>query len=139
VERESRIIRGIWAICLLLAGFNHARILVQHGLFWDYYGASTASALYWSSLTIIDPLVVALLVVRPRVGVPATVVVIATNVMHNLVATVRYVPHGAFFEYVTSSWQMVSQIGFLFFVVATWRMAARGIRKANGLSSNQAP
>lgn len=85
---------------------------------------------------IIDPLVAALLFIRPRVGVPATVVVIATNVIHNLVATVRYAPAGAFLEYVISSWQMVSQLGFLFFVVATWRVATRGIRKASGLPSN---
>ncbi len=114
-------------MCLLLAGLNHARILLRHGLFWDYDGASAASAFYWSSLTFIDPLVAVLLFVRPRIGVPATIAVIATNVIHNLAVTAFHVPGGAFLAYVIASWQMMSQIGFLLFVIGTWRLARRRI------------
>lgn len=83
-RRRGRIVRIVWAACLTLAGLNHARILLQHGLFWNYHGAGLASTLYWTSLTFIDPLVAVLLFVRPGLGVPATVVVITTNVVHNL-------------------------------------------------------
>lgn len=133
MERWSPIIRSIWAACLLLAGLNHARILFQHGLFWDYHGASLASAIYWSSLTIIDPLVAALLFIRPRIGVPATLVVITTNVVHNLALTATNTRDGAFLSYVLSSPQLMSQIGFLLFVVATWWIAWRDVRRVNVL------
>ena len=131
MERWSPIIRSIWAACLLLAGLNHARILFQHGLFWDYHGASLASAVYWSSLTIIDPLVAALLLIRPRIGVPATLAVITTNVVHNLALTATNTRDGAFLVYVFSSPQLMSQIGFLLFVIATWRIAWRDVRRVN--------
>ncbi len=131
MESPGRIVRAVWAMCLLLAGLNHAHILFRHGLAWDYDGASAASAVYWSSLTIVDPLVAVLLLVRPRIGVPTTVVVIATNVIHNLSVTAHNAPPGALVEYVITSWQMVSQIGFLLFVLATWRIARRGIRKGS--------
>ena len=83
MERRSRILRVIWAACLLLAALNHARMLAQHGLLWDYGGVGAASAFYWSSLTIVDPLVVVLLFVRPTIGVPITIALITTNVVHN--------------------------------------------------------
>ncbi|KQM65767.1 hypothetical protein ASE75_05925 [Sphingomonas sp. Leaf17] len=127
--RRGRIIRYIWAACLVLAGLNHARILVQHGLFWDYGGVAWPSAVYWSSLTIIDPLVALLLVIRPVIGVPMTAAVITTNVIHNLAITAFYRPDGAFLDHLVSSPQIMSQIGFLVFVILTIRMALGGIGK----------
>lgn len=126
VERRSRIIRAIWAACLLLAALNHARILLQHGLSWDYGGVGGPSAAYWTSLTLIDPLVAALLFVRPRIGIPAAVVLIVSNVVHNLAVTARYTPEGKFLTLAASSPQIISQIAFLLFVAATARMAWRG-------------
>ncbi len=123
MNRRGAIIRIVWATCLLLAGINHARILLYHGLWWDYGDAHPASAVYWSSLTLVDPLVAALLFVRPRIGVPATLALIATNVIHNLAVTAHQSPDGALLRHVASSWQMASQIGFLLFAIATWRMA----------------
>lgn len=138
MERWGRIIRSIWAACLLIAGLNHARILLQHGWFWDYHGASLASTIYWSSLTFIDPLVAALLFVRPKIGVPATVVVITTNVVHNLALTVSYTRDDALLRYMISSPQLMRQIGFLLFVIATWRMAGRDVRRVNARPTNLA-
>jgi len=131
------VIRSIWAACLVVAGLNHARILLQHGLFWDYHGASLASAIYWSSLTFIDPLVAALLFIRPRIGVPATLVVITTNVVHNIAVTANYMRDDAVLSYVTSSPQLMSQIGFLLFVIATWRIAWNDVRRSKVLPTNQ--
>lgn len=130
MQQRSLVIRSVWAACLLLAGLNHARILLQHGIFWDYSGAGWASAAYWSSLTILDPLVAALLFARPRIGIPSTIVLIATNVLHNLAVTAHHAPEGQFLTRVASSPQIISQIGFLLFVGATARLAWNGVRSA---------
>jgi hypothetical protein len=127
-ERRSRIIRAVWAACLVLAGLNHARILVQHGLLWDYGGVGWASAAYWSSLTILDPLAAILLFARPRIGIAAAAILITTNVAHNLAITARYTPVGEFLGRAASSPQLLSQIAFLLFVAATARAAWRGAR-----------
>lgn len=126
MERRSRIVRAIWALCLLLAGVNHARILVQHGLAWDYGGVGVISAAYWSSLTILDPLAAILLFTRKRVGVSVTIVLIVTNVVHNLSITAILSPEGEFLSRVASSPTLLSQIGFMLFVVATGRTAGSG-------------
>lgn len=130
MQRRGLIIRSVWAACLLLAGFNHARILLQHGIFWDYSGVGWASAAYWSSLTILDPLVAALLFVRPRVGIPSTIALIVTNVLHNLAVTAQHALEGQFLTHVASSPFVISQIGFLLFVGATARLAWDGVRSA---------
>ena len=77
------MIRGIWAACLVIGGVNHARILIQNGLFWDYGGVGSASAVYWSSLTVLDPLVALLLFIRPTIAIARTILLIVTNVIHN--------------------------------------------------------
>ena len=136
MERRSRIIRSISTSCLFLAALNHARTLLQHGLFWDYYGSSSASAVYWTSLTLIDPLVAALLLVRPRIGVPAPVFAITTNVTHNLAVTFPLLSDSDYVGYVLSSLQIMSQIGFLLFVLAVWWIASSDGRVVRTLPTN---
>jgi hypothetical protein len=126
VRRGSIIVRGIWAACLLIGGANHARTLLQHGLFWDYGGVAWASAAYWSSLTILDPIAAALLFVRPKVGILSTIALIVTNVIHNLAVTAQYAPEGEFLSRASNP-LIVSQIGFMLFVGATARIAWKGI------------
>ncbi|HEX9946404.1 MAG TPA: hypothetical protein VGA98_02585 [Allosphingosinicella sp.] len=129
------IVRSIWAACLLIGGINHARILLLHGLSWDYGGVGWASALYWSSLTILDPLVAALLFIRPRIGIPGTVLLIVTNVIHNLAVTARYGPEGEFPVRAATDPFLLSQIGFMLFVAATARTAWKGPASGSGRSA----
>ena len=127
VERGSLMVRCIWAACLLIGGLNHARILLRHGLFWDYGDVGRLSAAYWSSLTIVDPAAAALLFVRPKVGIPITVLLIVTNVIHNLAVTARFAGEGEFLPRVASDPFILSQIGFMLFVTATAHIAWKGV------------
>lgn len=127
MQRWRLIIRSLWAASLLLAGLNHAHTLLQHGLFWDYGGVGWASAAYWSSLTILDPLAAVLLLACPRIGIPATIVLITTNVLHNMAVTAQRAPEGEFLTLVASSPLLISQIGFMLLVGATARVAWSGL------------
>jgi hypothetical protein len=126
VERGSILIRSIWAACLLIAGINHARLIVQHGLFWDYGGLNSISAAYMTGLTLLDPLVAVLLFIRPKVGIVATVVLIVTNVIHNLATIAHFAPTGEFLTRASHP-ATLSQITFMLFVVATARIAWTGM------------
>jgi hypothetical protein len=110
----------------LIGGANHARTLLQHGLLWDYGGVAWGSAAYWSSLTILDPLVAALLFVRPRAGILSTIALIVTNVIHNLAVTAHYAPDGEFVARASNLF-VISQLGFMLFVGATARIAWKGV------------
>lgn len=127
VARRSIIIRRIWSACLLIAGLNHAHTVWQHGLIWDYgyAGLPWANAAYWSSLTLIDPLVAALLFLRPKFGIVCTPALIISNVAHNLTITALFAPPGEFLVRAANP-IIISQIGFMLFVVATARTAWQG-------------
>jgi hypothetical protein len=118
--RASKIVRTLFAICLLAATFNHARAILQHGAFWDYgYGSRIAvvSRVYWALLTILDPLAVVLLFLKPKAGIWLTVVIIVSDVIHNT-------------YYVAANGQWLApfylaQVGFLVVVLALAPVAAR--------------
>jgi hypothetical protein len=129
VQRKSLIVRSIWAACLLIGGANHAHILIKHGLLWDYGGVGWASAAYWSGLTFLDPLAAALLFARPKVGIVGTIVLIATNVIHNLAVTAHHSPEGEFLARAANPF-VAAQIAFLVFVAATARIAWKGVRSS---------
>lgn len=123
MQRRSLVIRSIYAMCLLLAGANHALILARHGILWDYWGVPWPSAVYWTSLTLVDPLVALTLFARPRAGILCTVVLIWTNVLHNLGISAWRVPTGELASFLLSSPILLTQIGFGLFVAATARAA----------------
>jgi len=126
VQRGSLLVRSIWAACLLIAAANHARILLQHGLWWDYGGVAWGSAVYLSSLTILDPLTALLLFARPKIGILSTITLIFTNVVHNLAVMAHYAPAGEFLTRVANPITL-SQLAFMLFVGATARIAWQGV------------
>jgi hypothetical protein len=121
--RRSLVIRAFFALCLLGATFNHARAIATHGLLWDYgYGsdAMLASKIFWASLTLLDPLAVLLLFVRPRVGLALTVAIIVCDVLHNGYYVAR---HG---QWLATFY--VLQVAFCVAVLALTPLAARPFR-----------
>lgn len=129
MERGSVVVRSVWAACLLIAGLNHARLLAQHGLFWDYGGLNPVSAAYMTGLTLLDPLVAAWLFIRPKGGMLATVALIVTNVLHNLATIAHFSPEGEFMTRASNPITL-SQIAFMLFVLITFRIAWLGTARS---------
>ena len=122
MRRASFSIRALFAVCLLVATFNHAKIIVQHGLFWDFgFGSQIvfASRIYWDLLTVLDPLAAVLLFFRPRTGIGLTVSIIVSDVLHN-----------TYYVAISGHWLSlfyVAQVGFLVVVLALRSVAVRGL------------
>ena len=129
--RASKDIRGIWAACLLVGGLNHARILLEHGLLWDYGGINRASAIYWSSLTVLDPLVALLLFVRPKIGILSTIVLIVSNVSHNIAITAHYAASEELVARAAADPFLLSQIAFMLFVIISTPIVWHGLSPRN--------
>ncbi len=128
---RSLLIRAFFALCLLAATFNHARAIAAHGLLWDYgYGgdALLASQIFWSLLTLLDPLAALLLFVRPRAGLALTVAIIVVDVVHNGYYVAR---HG---QWLATFY--VSQVAFCIAVLALTPLAARPFRSRGALKSD---
>lgn len=129
-RRRSRILRSVYAAALLIAAANHLRMLIEHGLLWDYGGVPWPSAAYWTSLTLLDPIAAFLLFSRPRLGILATIAIIIPNVAHNIGIMAAHVPAGRLAGAVASSAFVMCQIGFMLFVVATAQLAWKGAAPA---------
>ncbi len=120
------LLRLIYAVCLAGATFNHARMIAAHGWGWDYGGVSRYSALYWTSLTFLDPLAAVLLFARPRWGLALTVAIMVTDVAHNGGLTLL---HGGGWRGWLADENLVLQSVFLVFVLASVGVAWRGLGK----------
>ena len=113
----SFALRAFYALCLAGAGYNHAMMNLAHGLAWDYGGVPLGSSMFWTSLTLLDPLAALLLFVRPRPGVALTVAIIVIDVVHN-----SWLSH---YLGVRPSIEYVAQVAFLVFVLLTAKTAWR--------------
>ena len=130
MQQPGLLIRIVYSLCLAGATFNHVRAVLTHG--WFPPQLPQATALYWSSLTFVDPLAALLLFVRPRMGIALTALIIVSDVAHNLWFITNHPLGRSFVQGVASSAFMMSQIAFLLFVAATAPVAWREARRADG-------
>lgn len=77
----------LFAACLLIGTANHLYSGLYFGWLWDYgYGdAPLGSRLFWAALTVLDPVVAVLLLVRPRIRIACAAILILVDVLHNSV------------------------------------------------------
>jgi hypothetical protein len=120
VKRLSLALRLVFAACLLGATVNHVRADIDCGLLCGYgFDAALPSRIYWSALTVLNPLAALLLLLRPRAGLVLTFLIIASDVLNNS-------------YYVASAHQWtnpfyLSQVGFLMLVAASAPLAWKGL------------
>lgn len=123
MTKESLTLRIVYALCLTGATVVHITIHAQFGVLLgalEAAGYSLATRVFWSSLTLLDPLAVVLLFTRARVGLVLTSAVIISDVAHN--SWLVYRAGG------TSDPKYWAQVAFLVFVLATGKIAWRGAR-----------
>ena len=121
-RRRAAAIRIIFALCLTIGAVSHASILYRHGIGWTYGGRSALTVAFWTSLTLLDPVAALLLLMRPRIGLAATLVIMIADVAHNLVvagpADLRVID------------QMVFLTAVLVAIQFVWRHSpSRGLRR----------
>lgn len=126
MQRRGSWVRVIYALCLAGATINHVRAVLIYG--WLRHDVPVATAVYWSSLTLLDPVAALLLFIRPRIGVALTAAIIFSDVAHNLWFRAAHPLSGSFIEDVKSSLFMMSQLAFLLFVGVTAPIAWRGAK-----------
>lgn len=82
LTNRTRIIVGIWAIGFIVGTTTHTIDLVTGG-FNVYAGFPEPVRWFWISLTVLDPLVVILLILRSRAAVPLAVLVMVADLAVN--------------------------------------------------------
>jgi len=82
LSRAGRWLRGIQAVCFVVAGLGHALDMWQEG--WlPYDWAPLPLNVFWATLVVWDPLAAGLLLWRPRAGVALALVIMVVDVAVN--------------------------------------------------------
>ena len=114
--RLALAIRIVYTFCLAVGTYNHAVILIRHGWDWNYGGMPIGTVVFWTSLTLLDPLVAILLFLKPKPAVITLVILMVSDVANNTWVMLKYGGEG---------WMVASQWIFLAFVLITigfvWR------------------
>ena len=115
--RTGLLIRSVYALCLFGATVNHVRAIHARG--WLPAGLPAGTAVYWGSLTFLDPFAAILLFVRPRLGVALTAAIITTDVLHNVWFRAAHPVTGSLMHDFSGDPFIMSQMAFWFFVALT--------------------
>jgi hypothetical protein len=121
MSKNAIWLRRIYALCLVGATLSHIVMLLLFG--WRYGGAPLASCVYWTALTLLDPLTGLLLYLRPRTGLVVTIAIIVSDVAHNTWFGLHFGTISTLF----ANWMYCCQLGFLIFVLLTVRCAWAGV------------
>jgi len=97
----------------LVATVNHVRD-IWYGGFLPYSYAPLAFNVYWTSLTLLDPLAIILLCYFPHQGMMLAVLIMASDIPINLYVTYAYWDSDIY-----SNWLLYGQILFGIFLFAT--------------------
>jgi hypothetical protein len=125
---SERIALAVYSVCFLYGTLAHAIDIVRGG--WlPYRYAPFGANLFWSLLTILDPLVVILLIFRRRLGLALAVIIMVLDVAVN-----SYVAYGLPIDKVSRFLPLGLPTLFCGFVLGSvaflWRESSRPIREA---------
>lgn len=122
--RTVKVLFAVYALCFLWGTKNHLADL-WHGGFLPYTYAPLPFNIYWTTLTVLDPLAVLMLFALPYPGMVLAVSIMVSDIAVNLYA--HYVLlHGSTVPDAT----LFSQIAFGLFLFVTVPIAWKRLRKS---------
>jgi hypothetical protein len=124
-----KVLFAVYALCFLWGTKNHI-VDLRHGGFLPYTYAPLPFNIYWTALTVLDPLTVLLFFVRPYAGM-----VLAVSIMGSDIAVNLYAHYVLFHKSTVLDATLLSQIAFALFLFATVPMAWKRLRKTHDSKS----
>jgi len=121
--KAVKVLFAVYALCFLWGTKNHV-VDLWHGGFLPYTYAPLAFNIYWTSLTLLDPLAVFLLFVLPYHGMVLAVAIMVSDIAVNL-----YAAYVLFPATMMPDTTLLSQIAFGIFLFVTVPMAWKRLRK----------
>ena len=116
------IILVVFVLAFAGATYNHIMDIVNGGVFpyTEAWGTPVSLNLYWTSLTILDPLAIAVLLMNVRAGYVVALCIMFTDVPINLYANTYYWSLALHKNY-----DLLMQMAFLIFLLFTVRRVWR--------------
>ena len=122
LNKKTKIILTIQTICMLIGASTHILWIVENGFFSHNVNHPFISTIFWDSLTFIDIIAAFLLILRPKIGILFTVIIITIDVIHNNLILFIYNQHInniGIQLWAIKYWMLIGQLLFLIFVFWT--------------------
>lgn len=123
LNKKTRIFLILQSTGMLIGTMSHLAWIIKNGFLSVNYNAPLFSKFFWDALTFVDPIAAILLVIKPRIGIWLTLIIIIVDVFHNFIFCFRSLtPDSNYFSYwIIYNWMLMCQIFFLLFVSVTFK------------------
>jgi len=129
LNKKTRIFLILQSTAMLIGTMTHLTWIIKNGFLSVNYNAPLFAKFFWDGLTFVDPIAAILLVIKPKIGIWMTLIIITVDVFHNFILCFRNVPDSNYFSYwITGNWMLMCQIFFLSFVLVTFKSSIKEIR-----------
>lgn len=114
---------------MFIGTLTHVIWIIDNGFLSKHYRASFLTSIFWDSLAFLDPIAAFLLIVKPKIGIQMTALIIVVDVLHNGYLCFRVFPKDSalMLTWLTGNWMFLCQLGFGIFVLATYKSIKREI------------
>lgn len=123
LESKIQINLVLQCIGMLVGTATHLLWIINHGFFSAEYNVRVLSMLFWDSLTFLDPIAAALLILRPKAGIWITAIIVVADVLHNgiICFNVLLSTDVTVISWATNNWMFWVQLFFGLFVIAAFK------------------
>lgn len=131
-NKKIKIILAIQIICMFIAASTHVLWIAENGIYMPNINHPFISTIFWDSLTFIDIIAVILLIIRPKLGVFITLIIIIVDVIHNNIVVIIYNQHIndiGIKMWAIKYWMLIGQILFMIFVISTLKTNLTELKK----------
>ncbi len=123
LNTKNRVNLIVQCLAMLVGTTTHWIWIINNGLLSEHYGVPVLSRLFWDSLAFLDPIAALLLILKPRIGIWMTAIIIVADVLHN--GTICF--HALLSEpvhvagWIKGNWMLWCQLLFGCFVIASFK------------------
>ncbi len=118
---------------MLGASSTHIAWISENGIFTYSLTHPYFSTIFWDCLTFFDIAAAVLLLLRPKIGLILTLIIITIDVIHNNLLLIIYNQHIntiGFQVWATTYWMLVAQLVFMAFVLITFKTILADVNTA---------
>ena len=118
LKRQTKIILIIQSFCMFLAGLTHIYSIIEKGFMSYKKNTPIFLQIFWESLTFFDPLAAILLIIKPKIGLYLTLIILIIDVIHNNIFYIEelYFNNLSLDEWIYKYWMILGQIIFGIFI-----------------------
>ena len=122
LNKRTRIFIIIQFFSMLGGASTHIIWIFNNGIFSHNTNHPFGSTIFWDCLTFVDIIAALFLILRPRLGVVLTLIIIIIDVIHNNLLLILYKQHIGdigLLNWAVNYWMLIAQLLFMTFVILT--------------------